>query len=120
MAGKTAAADIDMDAVQYIFNTPDCRGRDGTETHTVREWLESFGIPVEDKFFLKWHRIVMEMGSVFREIEKKVSDETMEMLWTAVFVGLYLHYQTELDFMNQFEENAQKFIALLHAGIEDV
>lgn len=103
-------------------NKPDCRGSDGTETHTVRvrEWLESFGIPVKDEFFIKWQRIVMDMGSIFREIEKKVSDETMEMLWTAAFVGLYLHYQTELDFMSQFEENAQKFIALLHAGSGDV
>lgn len=119
LAGKTAA-NIDMDSVQYIFNKPDCRGSDCTETHTVREWLEYFAISVEDEFFIQWQRLVMEMGSVFREIEKKISDETMEMLWTAAFVGLYLHYQTELDFMTQFEENAQKFIALLYAGIEDV
>lgn len=118
LAGKTAA---DIDSVQYIFNRPECRGSDGTETHTVsvREWLESFGIPVKDEFFIKWQRTVMDMGSVFREIEKKVSDRTMEMLWNAAFFGLYLHYQTELDFMSQFEENAQKFIALLHAGIGD-
>lgn len=121
LAGETAG-DIDMDSVQYIFNRPECRGSDGTETHTVkvREWLEFFGIPVKDEFFIKWQRIVMDMGSVFREIEKKISDETMEMLWTAAFVGLYLHYQTELDFMTQFEENTQKFIALLHAGLGDV
>lgn len=119
LAGKTAA-DIDMDSMQYIFNKPDCRGSDGEEIHTVREWLESFGIPVKDEFFIKWQRIVMDMGSVFRKIEKKVSDRTMEMLWNVAFFGLYLHYQTELDFMTQFEENAQKFIALLHAGIGDV
>ena len=119
LAGETAG-DIDMDSVQYIFNRPECRGSDGTETHTVREWLESFGISVEDEFFIKWQRLVMEMGSVFRKIEKKIGEETMEMLWTAAFVGLYLHYQTELDFMTQFEENAQKFIALLHAGLGDV
>lgn len=119
LVGKTVA-DIDMDLVQYIFNKPDCRGSDCKETHTLREWLESFGIPVKNEFFIKWQRIVMEMGSVFRKIEKKVSDRTMEMLWNAAFIGLYLHYDTEQDFMGQFEENAQKFTELLHSVVENL
>lgn len=119
LLGKTAA-DIDMDSIQYIFNKPNCKGSEGSGTHTVREWLESFGIPVVDEFFIKWQRIVMDMGSVFREIERKISEKTMLMLWNAAFVGLYLHYQTELDFMSQFEENAQKFTELLHSFAENV
>lgn len=119
LLGKTSA-DIDMDSVQYIFNKPDCKGSEGTETHTVREWLESFGIPVKDEFFIKWQKLVMEMGTVFRKIEKKVSEKTLEMLWNAAFIGLYLHYNTELDFMSQFDENAQKFAELLHSVAENV
>lgn len=112
--GKTAA-DIDMNSIQFIFNKPDCKGSEGLEKHTVREWLESFGIPVNDEFFIKWQKMAMEMGTVFRKIEKKMSEKTLEMLWNAAFIGLYLHYDTEQDFMNQFDENAQKFTELLHS-----
>lgn len=119
LVGKTEA-DINFDSVQYIFNKPECRGSDGSETHTVREWLEFFGIPVEDEFFIKWQKIVMNMASVFREIEQKINEQTMVMLWNAAFVSLYLHYQTDLDFMVQFEENAQKFTSLLHSAIGEV
>ena len=117
--GKTAA-DIDMDSVQYIFNKPECRGSDGTKTQTVREWLEAFGIPVDDEFFILWQRSITKLGSAFRKIEKKISQETMLMLWNAAFVGLYLHYQTELDFMSQFEENAQNFTTMLHSTFGDM
>lgn len=120
LAGKTAA-DINMDSVQYIFNRPECRGSDGTKTQTVREWLAIFDVPVKDEFFIMWQKVaIMDMGSVFRQIEKKVSDKTMKMLWNAAFVSLYLHYQTDLDFMVQFEENAQKFTSLLHSAIGEV
>ena len=119
LAGKTAA-DIDIDSVQYIFNRPDCKGSEGSETHTVREWLKAFGIPVEDEYFVKWQKMVMEMGTVFRKIEKKMSEKRLEMLWNAAFIGLYLHYDTEQDFMSQFEENAQKFTELLHSIAENL
>ena len=117
LLGKTVA---DIDSIQYIFNKPDCKGSEGSETHTVREWMESFGIPINDEFFIKWQKMAMEMGTVFRKIEKKVSDQTIEMLWNAAFIGLYLHYDTEQDFMNQFDENAQKFTELLHSVVENV
>ena len=119
LLGNTAA-DIALDSIQYIFNKPDCKGSEGLEKHTVREWLESFGIPINDEFFLKWQKMAMEMGMVFRKIEKKVSDQTMEMLWNAAFIGLYLHYDTEQDFIGQFEENAQKFTELLHSVVENL
>ena len=119
LAGKTAA-DIDIDSVQDIFNRPDCKGSEGSETHTVREWLEAFGIPVEDEYFVKWQKLVMEMGTVFRKIEKKMSEKTLEMFWNAAFIGLYLHYDTEQDFMSQFDENVQKFTELLHSVVENV
>lgn len=49
-----------------------------------------------------------------------MSEKTLEMLWNAAFIGLYLHYDTEQDFMNQFDENAQKFTELLHSVVENV
>ena len=45
-AAKTVNAKIGE--IQYVFINPGCG--DNAETHTVREWLSEFGIPVEDEF----------------------------------------------------------------------
>ncbi len=82
--------DVDKSQIRYIFNNPGCG--DGSENHTVREWLESFGIPVPDEFFLKWQQVVLKMGTIFRIIEKGMSRNIMEQVWTSAFVGVYLHY----------------------------
>lgn len=96
----------------FIFNGADCG--DDTESHTVREWLTEFGIPVNDEFFIKWQNLVMELGETFRKMETKVGPETMMMAWQAAYVGLYLHYDTEKDFLPQFEENAAKYLEIMH------
>lgn len=36
--------------ITYIFTNPGCG--DTSESHTVREWLGEFGIPIEDIYFL--------------------------------------------------------------------
>ena len=51
-AAKTVNAKIGE--IQYVFTNPGCG--DNAETHTVREWLSEFGIPVEDEFFKLWHQ----------------------------------------------------------------
>lgn len=40
------SANAKIGEIQYIFTNPGCG--DDAETHTVREWLSEFGIPVED------------------------------------------------------------------------
>ncbi len=108
---KEGLKDISQGKFQYIFSDPGYG--DASETHIVREYLESFGIPVEDDFFLKWQQAVLDMGNFFRKIEKTVSHETMELVWRAAFIGLYLHYETEKDFMPQFEDNVKNFFDML-------
>ena len=105
--------DISQGKFQYIFSNPGCG--DASETHTVREYLESFGIPVPEEFFMKWQQIVLEMGNIFRKIEKVVSHETMELVWTAAFTGIYLHYDIGQEFMTQFESNSKNFFDMLDA-----
>ena len=39
--------------ITYIFTNPGCG--DTSESHTVREWLGEFGIPIEDIYFLLWN-----------------------------------------------------------------
>ena len=102
----------DLGKIRYIFTHPDCG--DSSETHTVRSWLGMFGIPVEDDFFLNWQEVVFEMCRVFREVEDRMSSRVIELLWTAAVSGLYLHYDIGQDFGPQFEENARKFLELLH------
>lgn len=103
--------DISKGKFQYIFNNPGCG--DVSETHTVKEYLESFGIPVEDGFFLKWQQAILDMGNFFRKMEKIVSQETMELVWTATFTGIYLHYDIGQEFMPQFDSNSKNFFDML-------
>lgn len=110
---KEGLKDISQGKFQYIFSDPGCG--DASETHTVREYLESFGIPVPDEFFIEWQQTVLEMGNIFRKLEKTVSNETMELVRRAAFIGLYLHYETEKDFMPQFDSNVKNFFDMLHS-----
>lgn len=96
----------------FIFTGGECG--DDTESHTVREWLTEFGIPISDEAFIKWQNLVLELGEAFRKMEKMMGPDTMRKIWTAAFVGLYLHYDTEKDFLPQFDENAAKFLEIIH------
>lgn len=114
---KEGLRDFSKARLEYIFMNPGCG--DKSETHTVREYLESFGIPTEDEFFMEWQRTILRLGDMFRKIEKKVRMEVMEQVWTAAFVGLYLHYDMEADFMPQFEWNARKFFDMLDLALRE-
>lgn len=61
--------DISRVRLQYIFMDPACG--DKSETHMVRDYFESFGISVEDEFFMKWQQTVLKLGDAFQKIEKK-------------------------------------------------
>ena len=115
---KEGLKDITQGQLQYIFSSPGCS--DCSETHTVREYLESFGIPVQDEFFIKWQQTILDMGNFFRKIEKVVSHETIELVWTAAFQGVYLHYDIEQGFMPQFEGNSKSFFDMLDAVFSEV
>lgn len=104
--------DITENDIQYIFTEPNCG--DSIETHTVRDWLEFFGIPLQDEFFIKWQKITIKTSIVFRGLERKVTPSVMQLAWQACFAELYLHYDTGQEFMPQFEEKVQSFQGLLH------
>ena len=91
--------------IEYIFMAPGCG--DKTETHTVREWLRDFGISDKDEFFLKWQKTILDLSEIFRAAEKKTDTSRMVFAWNLTFIALYLNYETEKDFLPQFEENAR-------------
>ena len=101
----------DASEIKYIYVEPDCG--DKAEIHTVREWLTSFGIPVEDEYFVIWQRSFLKYSEVLREVEKRFTQETMNLLWNAVFAGFYLQYDVEKEFLEQFEENVRNLTELI-------
>lgn len=108
--------DITTDDILYIFQNPECG--DERETHTVREWLESFGMSVKDEYFIEWQKTVTELCMIFRKVEKMLSPNTMLMVWQSAYVGLYLHYDMMVDFMPQFTENAKRVLDTMHTAFE--
>lgn len=109
--------DISKTNIQYIFVNPGCGDKSGT--YTVREYLESFGIPADDEYFMEWQRTVLHMVNIFQKAEKEVGKEVMERAWSAAFTGLYLHYDINEEFMPQFEENVEKFVGTVELILRD-
>ena len=97
--------------IGYVFTDPHCG--DKRKTHTVREWLASFGLSVEDEFYPSWTKTLLELSSFAREREKKTPESLMELLWKSFHVALYLDYDIEKDFYPQYLANVEKLNHLL-------
>ena len=111
MDASNRNAEISIGDIRYIFTDPGCG--DDSETHTVREWLGDFGIPLEDEFFLAWNQMISELGTIFHKGEKVLSEEGMMAAWNLTFVKIYLDYDTSKEFMSQFKENAAEVLAVM-------
>jgi len=96
----------------YFFQPDACGSRD--QVHTVRSWLNQFGIPVEDEFFPLWTEMNTLMSTSFRDLESQnTPDEPMNRLWDIAFFHMYISYDTEKDLMPQYRENMEKIRELL-------
>lgn len=96
---------ISADQIEYIFNAPGCG--DDSETHTAREWLNAFDIPLRDEFFVKWQEVILHLGLMIQKCIDQFSEETVNRVITLAFVKLYLNYDTSKDFLPQFVENTE-------------
>lgn len=96
---------------QFILNEVDCG--DNAEEHTVREWLESFGIPVEDQYYIRWQRIAMLASKVIKGVEGSWTAHGLNILLTLIFNMLYLGYDMDKEFEPQFEERAEELRTIL-------
>lgn len=84
----------------------------GKKTHTVREWLSDFGIPENDEFFLLWTKTITELGMLVRDLlEKGITEKRLQPLWNAMFYKLYLDYDLNQDFFQQFQRNTDKLLS---------
>ena len=111
MDASNRNAEISIGDIRYIFTDPGCG--DDSETHTVREWLGDFGIPLEDEFFLAWNQMISELGTIFHKGEKVLSEEGMMAAWNLTFVKIYLDYDMTKEFLPQFKENAEEVLAVM-------
>ena len=96
---------------QFILNEVDCG--DNAEEHTVREWLESFGIPVGDQYYIRWQRIAMLASKVIKSVEGSWTHHGLNMLLTLIYNVLYLGYDMDKEFEPQFEERAEELRTIL-------
>ena len=104
--------------VKYMLNDIDCGSR--KQVHTVREWLARFGILEHDEFFLMWSRLAAMLHRMIRELEEHhVSNEILNLFWSAIFSTLYLDYDTSTEFLPQFRQAAEK-LSLLCQGVAEV
>lgn len=97
--------------VEYIINPIDCG--DFSETHTVKDWLESFGIPLEDEYFLKWQKTISMLSPRIQKLEKKLDDNLMDKIISVMYIKLYLDYDLGIDFYPQFVKNADGCVEML-------
>lgn len=97
--------------VKYMLNDIDCGSR--KRVNTVRDWLARFGIPEHDEFFILWSELTIKLHGMISELEKhRVSKETLNLLWIAVFAVLYLDYDTSKEFLPQFQTASEKLSTL--------
>ena len=103
--------------IQYVLTPAPCAS--AKRKQSVRTWLDMFGIPIEDRFFIKWNKTAFEIMAAFQKIEEKpdVTPRTLDMLWSDVYMALYADYDTQQDFEPQFEANVTKILRVF-AGLE--
>lgn len=124
--GQQAAEAPDEAAVpkiQYLLSKTSCKN--GSETHTVREVLDSFGIPVEDPFFLAWNQLLLQLRVQVQLLEEAKQDKALQRLWNMILLLMYQNYDTAKAFEPQFKNNrefllrAASEIGSQEAGAED-
>ena len=110
LATDKAINDADHE-VEYILQDRTCG--DLSETHTVREWLRDFDLPVHDEFYIKWVQTVMNCGNLIKRLQQLVSANAVNMVCTAILGCIYLNYEIDAPFMPQFEANVKSFNDLM-------
>jgi Fe-S-cluster containining protein len=98
--------------VIYIMQPVECGSRN--RNNTVKSWLEKFGIPVEDEFFILWNETVVFLAELFRGLyEKNTPSYVLDASWGITFGALYAAYDTGVDVLPQFRENTAKLRQVL-------
>ena len=105
----------------YFMQNTGCGARD--EEHRVEEWLEEFNLQESESWFLEWSKTIAEIATRIIDLEKRVSEKLMAVLFHTVFVKLYLDYPDGIGtggkFVECFKSNAAQIISLLDRAIQE-
>ena len=115
LAAESAPEELGLGSpneIQYIINPVECASR--RKKQTVRQWLEMFGIPVEDTFFTVWHKSLFRLIEDVRLFEKQSgpNNSAMDMIWGAMYQSIYMLYNVKEEFQPQFDSNIEKLLSL--------
>lgn len=102
----------------YIYQPVECGSI--TKTNTVRQWLEKFGIPVEDDFYSAWNSLLMHISMAMHEIEKHIPAPALLPLENVLVELIYVRYSVGEDFMAQFSKNAREVKELIDSLCKDI
>lgn len=58
--------------------------------------------------------MVAYMGRILEKAEKKFSEGTMMKAWNTVLTLMYFNYDTDRDYLEQFEENTETIKSALN------
>ncbi len=110
--GRGVMIDENVDGTEKLepkyFLQPDTCGTK-EQTHTVRSWLNCFGIPIEDEFYQLWNETIHFLSTRFRKLESEnVPNEALMYLWNFAFRNMYINYDPANEFISQYRENFEK------------
>ena len=84
----------------------DIRCGEKGEIHTVRDWIEAFGIPSDDKIAYAWSSATIEMANFIMKNKKRLSEKKLSAIQDIIFCYMYLDYDAEnIDFISQLKKN---------------
>jgi hypothetical protein len=86
----------------YAFQKTNCGGKG--RIISVREWLESFGVPAHDEVSKFWSSMLFYLVETVEKY-KNAPEDKMNDVWELMFFASYLNYKTEFDFLPQMKQN---------------
>ncbi len=93
----------DAPVIEYFYMNPGCENN--TRTQTIREWFDSFGILLDDRFFIEWATFQKNFVTLIGEAERFLDEAAMRQVWRPIFGILYLCYDLEKEFLPQFRNS---------------
>jgi hypothetical protein len=90
---------------KYYSQDPSCGSK--RESHTVSEWLAFFNMEEEEPLSMLWHEHFAETGAKTAEVMEcgDLSEEGQNYFYTLLFFKMYIDYDTDRDYLTQFNEN---------------
>lgn len=108
--GRTVSLDGQSE-VEYRMSPLHCGKR--CKEFTVREWLSGTGFEKSSEYFKIWHVNTGSITSLLNPMCEMFGDAVLRLTTPGIEWFLYHNYDTEKEFLPQFEENCKTIIDLL-------